>query len=161
MTIRIPGLSDALGLVAEAFGRFVDALRGYTITRSALVPRGEAVRFEHDGEVIVAMHPLDAIEHECKDDPYIWLDEALGWIYERADLQLDGLLRAADARVRLGNLRQKERLAAWLVENDMTEYDLRAATMRTRWLEAIRTRDPEHREVARVAPERILLGAEA
>ncbi len=160
MTIRIPGLSDAIGLVADALGKFVDALRGYTITRSALVPRGKPKRFERDGEVIVAMHPLDAIEHECKDDPHIWLDEALGWIYERADRQLDGLLLDADTRVRLGNLRQKERLAAWLVENGMTEYDLCAVTMRTRWLEA-RTGDPEHREVARVAPERILFGAEA
>lgn len=116
---RIAGLGDLVAGLAEAFRGFADALRGYEIHRSALVKRGKPVRFERDGRIIVAMHPLDAIEIENRDDPEIWLDEALGWITERAHRELDSILVDATNRAKLGEIRQAERMSAFCREHDL------------------------------------------
>lgn len=118
--IRIPGLSDFIEGAAAAFQKFADALRGYEIHRSALVKRGEPVRFEDQGRVIVSMHPLDAIEIENRDDPEIWLDEALGWITERAHRELDSILVEATNRANLGKIRQAERMTAFCREHGIS-----------------------------------------
>ena len=124
MNIRIPGLSDAIEGLAGAFQAFADALRGYKIMRSALVPRGEMRRFEDGGKIIVAMHPLDAITAENVGDPLTELDEALAWITERAHAELDTLLSAAGNRAMLGAVRQRERMAAFCKDHGFPNLDV-------------------------------------
>lgn len=128
---RIPGLADVCERAAEAFRAFWRALRGYSIRRSVWVQRGTVVNLENGD---IAMHPLDAISVECEGDPLTELDEALGWIVERAHLELDQLLVQTDYRIRLAEQRQDARLDAWLTANGMTVYDLRAARTRSRWI---------------------------
>lgn len=128
---RIPGLADVCEGVAEAFRAFGRALRGYSIRRSVWVQRGTVVNLENGD---IAMHPLDAISVECEGDPLIELDEALGWIVERAHRELDQLLVQADYRIKLAEQKQDARLEAWLIVNGMTVYDLRAARMRPLWI---------------------------
>lgn len=134
---RVTGLTDVLGGVVDAFKQFADALRGYDIRRSVWVPRGTIVYVDEPRRAHI-MHPLDAIGVENPGEFDIQLDEIAQFFTERAHLELDQILGHIDNTIRWANLRQEQRLAHWLVANDMTEYDLRAAQMRIRWAEGAR-----------------------
>lgn len=122
---RVPGFSDIINSVAETIQGLSDAIRGYTIRPAATVPRGERTRIRTDGgQLVICMHPLDAITEAHAGDPHKELEEALAWIVEQAHDELDKLIADAHLAVVVGTMRQDDRMNAWLLEHRMTEDDL-------------------------------------
>lgn len=130
----LAGFGEAVGkmveAVAERFETLADALYGVNVRASAHVARGGAYYAERDQDSMrrtLFVHPLDKMVLDNEGDPLTHLDEALGWIYERAERELDQLLVQADTRVRLGASRQRQRMAEWQAAHGVTDRDLRAA----------------------------------
>lgn len=136
-----PGLFDSLwktaGQIAEvvskALGPVREALFGLEIRRNAHVPIGKPYYIDDpevtDGRRILICHPLDAIAVELKDDPLTRLDEAIAWIVERAERELDSVNIALGYRETLGRHRQTERMAAFMTRTGVDGAELRAAEL--------------------------------
>lgn len=133
-----PGMLDSLREAASILAKslegpvnaMMDAFYGVDVRVSASVKRGTSYYSDRHGETnrrVLFMHPLDALFIDYKGEPSAHLEEALGWIFERAAVRLDEVVDDAGIMARVAAERQEERMKAWMRENGVSQHRLEAA----------------------------------
>lgn len=116
--------------LSKAVDGYLDAFYGVDVRASAHVARGTGYVYSHrgkDGRRTAYIHPLDVLYIDYVGEPTAHLEEALDWIADRTNRELDQVLDRAQEAADRGRVAQEVRMAAWMREHGVTRNRLAAA----------------------------------